>query len=150
MNPRQAIPEWTEQASCAQVGQPDLWFPEQSRTDVAAAAKAICARCHVRRRCLDYALEIECTGAMLHGIWGGYTPKDRAQLRQHKRAEPVDHVAVERALAGQRVELTPHERVEVARRVLAQGDGPTRLRELLRCSSSTARYLCQQAREAAA
>ncbi len=41
-----------------------------------ARAKAICARCSVRRECLDYALRIR----EPHGIWGGLNEIERREL----------------------------------------------------------------------
>jgi WhiB family transcriptional regulator, redox-sensing transcriptional regulator len=39
-------------------------------------AKAICARCDVRRECLDEALRIR----EPHGIWGGHTEAERRAM----------------------------------------------------------------------
>jgi WhiB family redox-sensing transcriptional regulator len=41
-----------------------------------ARAKAICAGCHVRKECLDYALRIR----EPHGIWGGLNEAERRAL----------------------------------------------------------------------
>lgn len=42
-------------------------------------AKAVCARCQVRQRCLDYALR-----HAVVGVWGGTADAERAQLRQRR------------------------------------------------------------------
>lgn len=69
--------------ACAAAG-PDLFFgpdgPEQWRVHHRreARAKAICARCPVRSRCLDLALAI---GAR-DGVWGGL---GEAELRELQR-----------------------------------------------------------------
>lgn len=47
-----------------------------------AQARAICARCPVRSRCLDYALEVGET----HGIWGGLNELQRRRLQQRRSA----------------------------------------------------------------
>jgi WhiB family transcriptional regulator, redox-sensing transcriptional regulator len=66
---------WWDLAAC-QAADPDLFFPI-TRVGVAAIetsrAKAICARCAIRRRCLDYAL----ASGERHGIWGGTTEDER-------------------------------------------------------------------------
>ncbi|HLN18010.1 MAG TPA: WhiB family transcriptional regulator [Acidimicrobiales bacterium] len=41
-----------------------------------ARAKSICAECHVREACLDYAIRIR----EPHGIWGGLNEVERKQL----------------------------------------------------------------------
>lgn len=61
---------------------PELMFPvAEPGTDAydeqVVRARAVCARCPVRVACREYAVE---TGAP-YGIWGGTTPKERAQLR---------------------------------------------------------------------
>lgn len=55
----------------------------------------------------------------------------------------VDDVVVDRVLAGHRVGRRLHEaeRVEVARRVLAAGDGFNRVMSLLKCSGDLAKRL---------
>jgi hypothetical protein len=70
---------WADQALCAEVD-PELWFPEKGES--ARPAKQVCARCPVRRPCLDYALA---TGEP-NGIWGGLTPPQRRALRRRQAA----------------------------------------------------------------
>jgi WhiB family redox-sensing transcriptional regulator len=41
----------------------------------------ICARCQVRRECLEFALAHD----QVYGIWGGTTPEDRQRERRRKR-----------------------------------------------------------------
>lgn len=72
---------WTADALCAQTG-PDLFFPEDYReTDKVSDAQAVCARCPVRRQCLNVALE----RGEEYGIWGGLTPRDRRRLVEARR-----------------------------------------------------------------
>lgn len=76
------IPPWTDRAACADVPDPDIFFPPgKGRHDLARAAKAICAGCPVKRECLNYAL---CLGHSLsdYGIWGGLTPRDRRGMKR--------------------------------------------------------------------
>lgn len=62
---------------------PEMWFPvsyhnADGKVQTAIAA-AICAECPVRRACLEEALDREggIQADSRHGIYGGYTPKER-------------------------------------------------------------------------
>jgi WhiB family redox-sensing transcriptional regulator len=56
-------PNW-ERAACRDAENPEDWFPFPSQDY--ANARAVCARCPIRTRCLAYA---ETTGQS--GVWGG-------------------------------------------------------------------------------
>jgi WhiB family transcriptional regulator, redox-sensing transcriptional regulator len=62
----------------------ELFFPI-TKVGVAAIetsrAKAICERCTIRRRCLDYAL----ASGEPHGIWGGTTEDERRGFASRSR-----------------------------------------------------------------
>lgn len=68
------------------VGYPtDWWFPEkhakgERRMDY-VAAKEICAECHVREECLDYAIAAQ----EQHGIWGGLSIDQRTKVANERR-----------------------------------------------------------------
>lgn len=47
-----------------------------------AAAQEVCARCRVRKQCLEFAMR---TGEA-DGIWGGTTPEERIRVRQRRAA----------------------------------------------------------------
>lgn len=64
---------WESRAACADKPQ-DWFFPAVG--ELHAAAKAVCARCPVRRECLTFAL----TNGEQHGVWGGLTPGERQRL----------------------------------------------------------------------
>jgi WhiB family redox-sensing transcriptional regulator len=67
--------DWRPLAACQSID-PELFFPVSSTgksLDQAAEAKAVCARCLVRRQCLAFALGTRQT----HGIWGGMTEEER-------------------------------------------------------------------------
>jgi WhiB family transcriptional regulator, redox-sensing transcriptional regulator len=71
---------WWSHAACQSVD-PDLFFPiSMSDPGVSeiAQAKAVCAKCAVRSRCLSAAL----TSGTVHGIWGGTTEEERQHLRR--------------------------------------------------------------------
>lgn len=76
------MPDITEPPRPACEGKnPELWFPEDSRTNDGTQAKAICGTCPVRTRCLDMALTIERDGGVTD-IWGIYGGLDATQRRQ--------------------------------------------------------------------
>lgn len=67
--------QWRDFAACKSVD-PDLFFPVSSAgksLDQVRIAKAVCARCLVRRDCLAFALRTR----QVHGIWGGMTEEER-------------------------------------------------------------------------
>jgi WhiB family transcriptional regulator, redox-sensing transcriptional regulator len=75
--------DWRHDAGCRDED-PELFFP---LSDVglgarqAEQAKAVCARCPVRERCLEYALD----NGLDHGIFGGTTETERRLLRRSGR-----------------------------------------------------------------
>jgi WhiB family transcriptional regulator, redox-sensing transcriptional regulator len=83
MATKAGIAEWWELAAC-QSADPELFFPVVAVGGGAvrvSRAKAICARCAIRRQCLDYAL----VSAEPHGIWGGTTEDERRAIAAHRR-----------------------------------------------------------------
>lgn len=77
-------PEWMAAALCAQTGEPDAWFPDAGRGDMAALAKRVCQACPVRAECLRYALALP---ANPDGVWGGLSMRERAELRKVRRQD---------------------------------------------------------------
>jgi WhiB family transcriptional regulator, redox-sensing transcriptional regulator len=83
MSARAAISSLWEQAAC-QAADPELFFPVSGAgagLAELARAKAICAACAVRERCLDYALETR----QPHGVWGGTTEEERRVIAARRR-----------------------------------------------------------------
>jgi WhiB family redox-sensing transcriptional regulator len=62
-------------AACA-TADPDLFFPRERRDPLIRAAKAVCARCPVRDKCLQYSLDAR----EELGIWGGLDEWERLEL----------------------------------------------------------------------
>ena len=91
-------------AACS-TADPELFFPISSSGPAAHQAKwakVICARCEIRRACLDYALN----AGSIQGVWGGTTERERRLLRQRGRRVRVrlaQMQATSRALAQQGV-----------------------------------------------
>jgi len=79
----QPAPAWRTDAACAEVGG-ELFYPAPNES--AAPAKRVCARCPVRRDCLDDALAWE-TPSLRHGVLGGLTPTERARLAAQRPAD---------------------------------------------------------------
>ncbi len=73
-----AMGDWVLGAACA-VADPEIFFPATGKTDV--KAKAVCARCRVRRDCLEYSLA---TGQPW-GVWGGLNEAERRSLARRRR-----------------------------------------------------------------
>ena len=65
---------WKVAGACRWV-EPEPFFPVSDAD--AAPAKAVCARCRVQERCLDYAL----SNREYEGIWGGTTGPERRSRR---------------------------------------------------------------------
>lgn len=78
--------DWRHGAACRDED-PELFFPITETGPGARQvdrAKAVCARCPVRERCLEYALE----RGLDHGIFGGTTETERRALRRRGRTAP--------------------------------------------------------------
>ena len=79
---------WQEDANCLDMPL-NLFFYEDNergaqRADTLADAKAVCAPCPVRNKCLEHALSVP----EKYGIWGGYDENERwAMLRKMGRVK---------------------------------------------------------------
>ncbi len=76
--------EWRESGACI-TADPELFFPIASggvSVRQAEQARRICAGCHVRRQCLQFAMDF----GEAHGIWGGTTPEERRRARLNDAA----------------------------------------------------------------
>jgi WhiB family transcriptional regulator, redox-sensing transcriptional regulator len=72
--------DWRSAAACRSAN-PELFFPISAfgkALEQVVEAKAICARCPVRRQCLTFALRTR----QADGIWGGMTEEERAFIRR--------------------------------------------------------------------
>jgi WhiB family redox-sensing transcriptional regulator len=67
--------QWRTRALCAEIPEPDLFFPD--RSEPADEALAVCDYCPVILACRAYALR----HGIREGVWGGLTEQDRDQLR---------------------------------------------------------------------
>ena len=65
---------------CSDSPTPDDWYPEgydhQANAAVTRKAKNVCASCPAMAACLQYAIDND----ERHGIWGGFTERERVQL----------------------------------------------------------------------
>ncbi|WP_053851826.1 WhiB family transcriptional regulator [Streptomyces sp. NRRL B-24085] len=81
---------WRERAACRDVD-PDLFFPigTAGLTLVQVdEAKAVCARCPVRERCLQWAL----AAGQVEGIWGGTTESERRATRRRSVRKDIEQI----------------------------------------------------------
>jgi len=79
--------DWRQRAACRDED-PELFFPVSEIGPAARQAdqaKAVCARCPVRERCLRYAVD----NGLDHGIFGGTTETERRELRRRAPTYPI-------------------------------------------------------------
>lgn len=72
--------DWRHRAGCRDVD-PELFFPlgtKESAATQTERAKAVCARCPVKRDCLDFALVTH----LKEGVYGGLDETERAARRR--------------------------------------------------------------------
>lgn len=75
--------DWRSGGACMNAD-PDLFFPISMTgraLEQIAKAKAICAGCAVRGKCLEFAQDHD----SMYGIWGGTTLQDRQRLRRREQ-----------------------------------------------------------------
>jgi hypothetical protein len=71
-------------ASCRQED-PDLFFPDKPSSQQEEQAKEICARCLIRRECLQWAL----IHRIRYGVWGGAGEAERLAMLAGRAAGPA-------------------------------------------------------------
>ena len=67
---------YLEEAACRGLD-PEMFYAEGGAA--VARAKAICAACPLRQKCLDWAIARE-----EFGVWGGTTARERAAIRRQR------------------------------------------------------------------
>lgn len=73
--------EWMNRALCAEEQiDPNVFFPETATID---AAIAVCIRCPVARKCLEFALSFP--DNLDFGVWGGTSARERDRIRAQRR-----------------------------------------------------------------
>ena len=72
------IPKWMDDANCADIAEPDIFF-DHTLTEV---AKAICVDCPVKNECLLMALNQN----MDTGVFGGLSEAERKLLKKARRS----------------------------------------------------------------
>ncbi|MCE0446798.1 WhiB family transcriptional regulator [Streptomyces tricolor] len=79
---------WREYGACRQED-PELFFPIGTTGPAALQieeAKAVCCRCSVIERCLQWALEI----GEGHGVWGGLSEDERRRMKRRAARKRAD------------------------------------------------------------
>lgn len=101
---------WALQGAC-RTADPEAFFADR---DEALIARAVCALCPVVDKCLAWALE---TGEP-HGVWGGLSGRERAQLllphAARKREEALGRAALMAAAANRAARVRSTRRPEPA------------------------------------
>lgn len=75
--------DWRQRAACIDED-PELFFPIGSTgpaLEQLERAKAVCGRCQVLDRCLEWALETNQDA----GVWGGMSEDERRVLRRSRQ-----------------------------------------------------------------
>lgn len=78
--------EWWIDAECMQYD-PELFYPDPSDKEGTDEALSVCRACPVVKQCLQETLRVEASShaADRHGIRGGQTPTDRANIYRSTR-----------------------------------------------------------------
>lgn len=75
-------PDWHNDAACRH-HDPELWWDEDPHSPAYKFALEMCRTiCPVREDCLRTAMAFP----ELHGIWGGYTARQRQSMRREAKA----------------------------------------------------------------
>lgn len=72
-------PDFYDDALCPETD-PEVFYPERGGS--VREAVAVCGRCSVREKCLDWALEND----ERWGVWGGTSEQQRAKARRARNA----------------------------------------------------------------
>jgi WhiB family redox-sensing transcriptional regulator len=87
--PATGDPDWRRRAACAGLDT-NLFFPAPGAHPAdTQRAKAVCRHCPVAADCLAFALETDDSDGRAAGIFGGLSPRQRAQLRRALEAQEV-------------------------------------------------------------
>lgn len=84
--------DWMSAGACRHPDiDPDTFFADGRGTDVHCydEARRICNGCPVREECLSYAFR----HSIVHGVWGGLSPRERRQLAKTRRRMGLGVVA---------------------------------------------------------
>lgn len=73
------VAPWMLDASCANAGNPEAWFPTQGKhSNQTMTAIRVCALCPVAAECFSFAV----ARPELEGIWAGTTQRQRRAARK--------------------------------------------------------------------
>lgn len=84
---RLEVPDWTRDALCAEIGV-EVFFSNNAGDHATRQAKQACARCPVRTKCLEMALDFDEWNDQ-YGVFGGTGPKERRVLRRARAQQEV-------------------------------------------------------------
>lgn len=88
------VEAWVERAACntSFSGKPDPWFPREQEKAAYFEARVVCRECPVATQCLERAFQMEGNAPpkQRYGMWGGLTPKERADISKSRRKAQAD------------------------------------------------------------
>jgi len=75
---------WQARAACATTDEPDAWFLNKEGDNALQyhMARIVCEGCPVAMECLRYAIDANET----HGLWGGFSPRERDDIKRRMGA----------------------------------------------------------------
>jgi WhiB family redox-sensing transcriptional regulator len=73
-----SVTGWMSEGTC-RLHPPAVFFPSDGAG--VDRARAICGRCPVAERCLEYALD----NRIEHGVWGGASERERRRILRRRR-----------------------------------------------------------------
>src|ERR1039458_2769960 len=74
-------PGWQRFGACRGTSIAKVWDHLSASAGARARAKAVCAGCPVRQKCLDFAMTVDPGDVELDGIWGGLDESERRRIR---------------------------------------------------------------------
>jgi WhiB family redox-sensing transcriptional regulator len=80
--------DWQKFGACRNADDSE-YYPDRGSRSRVSKAKATCAVCSVKDTCLEWAMARN----EQHGVWGGLTRGERADLRRQRAAEQVAQTA---------------------------------------------------------
>jgi len=78
----ESVTAWMADGTCRH-HPTEVFFPNDGAG--VERARAICARCPIAQRCLDYALE----NRIEHGVWGGESERSRRRILRDRRGADI-------------------------------------------------------------
>ena len=79
---QESVTAWMQAGNCRRY-ETEIFFPSDGAG--VDRARAICSRCPIVDRCLDYALD----NRIEHGVWGGCSERERRRILRRRNLAPA-------------------------------------------------------------